>query len=182
MQSREPREFTVTTTYFNEPLLDDEYRTIAEAVNGICTSNGKIGGDSADDECNTIEINGKQQTSCTNANTRFKSVAKITHKKADTSSEKTYTFVFLHEKNKKYGNYLSAELCPNIPKGAYLLEHFDHSEPGHERATFYMRNGTYKYLGIYRYVAKFKLDVMKDGKTQEETYTLWQRMREHFEN
>lgn len=182
MQSREPREFTVTTTYFNEPLLDDEYRTIAEAVNGICTSNDDIGDGPADDECGITEVNDKPQISCTDKDTFLRSVAKITRQKVDTSSEKTYTFVFLHEKNKKYGNYLSAESCPNIPEGAYLLEHFDHSEPGHERATFFFKNGTYKYLGIYRYVAKFKLDVIEDGKTQEETYTLWQWMREHFEN
>lgn len=56
----------------------------------------------------------------------------------------------------------------------YLLERFDHTKPGHERATFLKQKGTYNFLGIYQYVEDFIIDDKK--------WALWERTKDWFDD
>ena len=137
------RTLDIQSDCFRPPQRGTTYRTIADAVNAMCSS-----------------------ARCSDADTRYVGTVRVS------CAGKSHVIVFMHEDNGKYANILSEQARHNIPAGMFLLERFDHTEPDQRRPTFIKLDGVYRYLGVYRYVAKFRID---DGDGERSAYALWQR-------
>lgn len=140
----------IGTRKFKKPLTDHGYRIIADAVNDMCGTDYK------------------------SKNMRGVGPLNISYMADNKSTPTDYIVVFLNGDNGTYGNCLSKKANTDEYDKKYLLERFDHTKPGHERATFLKQKGTYNFLGMYQYVEDFIIDDKK--------WALWERTKDWFDD
>lgn len=141
------KQITIKTENFTFPAQGTAFPYIADAVNKMCGTDYK-----------SIDM-------------RHVSAVHISFEPDSASPENPKMLaVFLHADHEKYGNYSSKDVPINscFPAGKFILEHFEHTDFGHQRLTFIKQDEGYTYIGVCQLVANFDIDGC--------SYGLWQRI------